>query len=79
MLQLVLHLPPHSYQLVPMDQQLPQIALLLARYPQSGKPILQHQPQQQFGIPPVGLLFAYLRGPDPARIPKPQLMPQFGQ
>ena len=77
MLQLVLHLPPHPYQLVAMQQQLPQIPLLRARHPDPRKSFLQQQLQQQLSISSVGLLFAYFQGSDLARISQPQLVPNL--
>ena len=44
-LQLVLHLGAHLHQLVPVQQQLPQIALRGRGYPNPRKTVLQHQLQ----------------------------------
>jgi hypothetical protein len=78
-LQAVLHPRPYLHQLVPVNQQLPQIALLPARYPQPGKPALDQQLQHVGRVPPVRLLLPHIAGPDLRRIPDPHLMPQFAQ
>ncbi len=43
---------------MPVPEQLPQIAILWAGYPDSRKAIFQQQLQQQLGILAVGLLLA---------------------
>jgi hypothetical protein len=44
---------------VPVPQQLPQIAILPARYPDLRKAIFQHQAQQQPGIVSIHLPLAH--------------------
>lgn len=64
---------------MPVHQQLPHVALLLARYPDAWKPVLPHQFQDQRRVAPVGLLLARLGRPDLGRISYPQLVPTLGQ
>ena len=61
-LQLVLHLRAHPHQLVPVQQQLPHIALLRPGHPQPRKTVLQ---QQRSGCAPR------LAGPSSAAAPPP--------
>ncbi len=76
MLQSVLHPRPNLHQLVPVNQQLPQVALLRARRPQARKPAFQQQLQNVPRIALVGLLLAHITGTNLCRIPHPYLMTQ---
>jgi hypothetical protein len=79
-LQLVLHLGPHPHQLVPMQQQLPLVALGQRRHPlQIGKLIFPQQPRDQLRIPPVVLLLARFLAANLGRIPQPQPVPILRQ
>src|ERR1700722_3206866 len=64
---------------MPVPQQLPQIAILPARYPDLRKIIFQHQPQYQLRILAIRLLLAHPLRPDRGRIPGPQLKLQLRQ
>jgi hypothetical protein len=76
MLQLILHLGPHPHQLVPVHQQLPQVAFGQRRHPpQVRKVAVQQQPRDQLRIPPVVLLLARFLSPNLRRIPQPQPVP----
>jgi hypothetical protein len=59
----------HLHQRVPMLQQLPQIPLRHAGYPDARKIIFPQQLQQMARVPHIGLLFARSLRPDHARIP----------
>ena len=64
---------------VPVPQQLPQIAVLPACYPDPRKIILQQQVQNVLGILAIGFLFAYPLGADLGGVPDPQLDVQLCQ
>jgi hypothetical protein len=64
---------------VPVPQQLPQIPILPARYPDLPKAALQHQLQNQLRILAICLLLAYPLGADLGGIPDPQLKLQLGE
>ena len=76
-LQFVFHPAANLHQLVPMQHQLPQIALLPVRSPQPRKPAFHHQLQNVRCIPFVRLLLAHVTGPDLRRISDPDLVPQI--
>jgi len=76
-LQFVFHLAANLHQLVPMQHQLPQIALLPVRSPQPRKPPLNPQPQNVRRVPLVRLLLAHLAGSHLRRIADPDLVPQI--
>src|SRR6266576_3721935 len=78
-MQLVLGARPGLHLLVPMHQQLPHVPLLQRRHPDARKPILHQQGPQLLRVPPVGLLLAHFHGPDPRRIPHPQLVSALRQ
>src|ERR1700676_1283275 len=78
-LQLVLHLRADFHQLLPVPQQLPHIAHLLARHPQPGKSSVDQQIQNVLGIATVGLLLPHHQPPNLRRISDPQLVPHLGQ
>jgi len=78
-LQLVLHRGAHLHQLVPVQQQLPQIALRGRGYPNPRKTVLQHQLQQVGGVPGIGLLRAYRRGSNTGGIAHPQFVSPLRQ
>ncbi len=65
-----------STRLVPMQHQLPQVALLPIRSPQPWKAVFQHQLQNVGCIPLVGLLLAHVTGPNLRCISDPDRMPQ---
>src|SRR5579863_10267434 len=75
-LQPILNPRPPLHLLVPMHQQLPHIPFLQTRHPYPRKPILHQQLQQLRRVPPVRLLLAHFRRPDPRRVPDPQLHAQ---
>ena len=77
-LQLVHDPRPCLHHPVPMPQQLPQIAILPARYPDPGKAIFQQQLQNQLRILPVRLLLPHPLAADRGRISDPQLNLQLG-
>ena len=79
MLQPILHPRPNLHQLVPVNQQLPQIAHPRIRSPQPRKPSLQQQLQNVRRIALVGLLLAHIAGPNLRRIADPHLVPQLLQ
>src|ERR1035437_4947092 len=62
-----------------MPQQLPQIAILPARYPDLGKAIFQHQLQNQLRILAIRLLLAYSLRIDLGGVSDPQLKLQLGE
>jgi hypothetical protein len=62
---------------VSVPQQLPQIAILPARYPDLGKIVFQHQAQNQLRILAIRLLLARPLRPDRGRIPNLQLKLQL--
>src|SRR5260370_7600609 len=62
-----------------MPQQLSQIPVLPARYPDPRKVILQHESQNQLCILSIRLLFAYSFALDLGRVANPQLELQLGQ
>src|SRR5664280_3601118 len=62
-----------------MPQQLPQIAILPARYPDLGKAIFQHQLQNQLRILAIRLLLAYSLRTDLGGVSDPQLKLQLGE
>src|SRR5579859_3134511 len=62
-----------------MPQQLPQIAILPARYPDPWKIILQQQAQNVLCILAIGLLLAFALPGDLGGVPDPQLEVQFRQ
>jgi hypothetical protein len=64
---------------MPVPQQLSQIAILPARYPDLGKIIFQHQPQYQLRILAIRLLLAHAFRVDCRSIPSPQLELQLGE
>ena len=76
-MQFVFHLAANLHQLVPMQHQLPQIALLPVRSPQPRKPPLNPQPQNVRRVPLVRLLLAHLAGSHLRRIADPDLVPQI--
>src|SRR5258708_36595746 len=76
MLQFVFHPAAYLYQLVPMQNQLPQITLLPVRRPQLRKPPFHHQFQNMSRVPFVGLLLAHVTGPDLRRISDPDFVSQ---
>ena len=77
MLQFVFHPAADYHQLVPVQHQLPQIALLPVRCPQARKTSFHHQLQNVGCIPLVRLLLAHVTGPDRGRISDPDLVPQI--
>jgi hypothetical protein len=76
-LQFVFHPAADHNQLVPVQHQLPQIALFPVRRPQAWKPSFRHQLQNVRRVPLVRLLPAHITGPDLRRIPDPDLVPQI--
>src|SRR6202035_2179203 len=64
---------------VPMPEQLPQIPVLTARYPDLRTIILQHEFQNQLRILPIRLLLAHSSGSDFCRISDPKFHLQLGQ
>src|SRR5260370_16577114 len=62
-----------------MPQQLSQIPVLPARYPDPRKVILQHESQNQLCILSISLLFAYSFALDLGCVANPQLELQLGQ
>jgi hypothetical protein len=76
-LQFVFHPAAYLHQLVPMQNQLPQVALLPIRRPQTRKPVFQHQLQDVRRIALVRLLLAHVTGPDLRRIPDQNRVPQI--
>jgi hypothetical protein len=54
-----------------MPQQLSQIAILPARYPDVGKVIFQQQAQNQLRVLAIRLLLAHPLRPNRGRIPDP--------
>ena len=64
---------------VPMPQQLPQISVLPARYPDPWKIILQQQAQNVLCILAIRLLLAFALPRDLGGVPDPQLKVQFAQ
>src|SRR5215831_14544203 len=78
-LQLVHDPGAHLHHPMAVPQQLPQIAIVPARYPDLGKIILQHELQNMPRILPIRLLLTYSLGLDLGRVPPPQLHLQFRQ
>jgi len=78
-LQLIHDPRAHLHQPMPVPQQLSQIPILRARYPDSRKVIFPHQSQQQSGILAVGLLLLHSSGFDLRGITDPYLEPQLCQ
>jgi hypothetical protein len=76
-LQLIHHPCARLHHPVPMPQQLPQITILPARYPDPRKIIFQQQSQNQLRILAIRLLLAYPLRTDLGRVPDPQLKLQF--
>src|ERR1035437_1060766 len=64
---------------MPMPQQLPQITILPARYPDLRKVIFQHQSQNVLRILAIGLLLAFALPGDLGGVPDPQLEVKFRQ
>ena len=67
----------HLHQPVSMPQQLPQIPIRCVGYPDPGKTVFHHEPQQELRILSIGLLLSHpfcanLRG-----VPDPQLKLQI--
>src|SRR6516162_1624536 len=83
MLQPALYPRADRHQLVPMNQQLPQVTLLRTRCPQPRKTILYQELQNVGCIPSVRFLLANVAGPDLSCIPNPDfvayLLQQFAQ
>src|SRR6266481_1950172 len=73
-LQLVLRPNPQPYQPPAMDQQLSLLPLFNRGRPDFGKVVLQQQIQDVRCITPVGLLLAYLFGPNRGRVSDQYLM-----
>jgi len=69
----------HLHHSVPMPQQLPYIAILPARYPDPGEPILHQQMQNMPSIFTIRLLLAYSLRSDLGGVADPQLELQFPQ
>src|SRR5262249_44744790 len=74
-LQLVLDPRPHPYQMLAMNQQLPQVPFRHRRDPDLGKAIFHHQLQNQLRCAPVMLLLPPILPGDRSCIPDPQLVP----
>ena len=60
-----------------MQQQLPQFLVLHRWLPDGRKTLLHQQSQNVPGIPLVGLLLAWSRSANRARVPKQKFMTQF--
>src|SRR2546428_7460999 len=78
-LQLIHDAGAYLHHAVPVPQQLPQIPVLPAWYPNLRKVILQHESQNQLCILSIGLLFAHSFALDLGRVANPQLELQLGQ
>ena len=78
-MQLVHDARAHLHQPVAMPQQLPQIAILRVRYPDSREAIFQQPPQQQLPVLAIGLLLAHSFGADRGCVADPQLKLQLVQ
>src|SRR6266478_4023901 len=74
MLQLILDAGSHLHQLVAMQQQLPQVALLRTRHPDGREPARRQQLQQMIGVALVVLLFADRGRANAGRVADDQLM-----
>ena len=61
---------------MPVPQQLLEIPILPARYPDPGKAVFHHQSQNQLRVLPIRLLLAYSPGPNLGRVSDPQLNSQ---
>jgi hypothetical protein len=72
-LQLVHDSRPRLDHSVTMPQQLPQISILPARYPDLPKAIFEHQSQNQMRILAIRLLLAHSLLANLGGIPDPQL------
>src|SRR5260370_2855363 len=77
-LQLIHDARAHLHHPVSMPQQLSQVPVLPARYPDPRKVILQHESQNQLCILSISLLFAYSFALDLGRVANPQLELQLG-
>ena len=77
MLQFVFYPTTDQHQLVPVQHQLPQVALLPVWHPQARKSAFHHQLANVLCVPLVGLLLAHVTGPDLRRISDPDLVPQI--
>ena len=75
-MQFVFYPAANLHQFVPVQHQLPQIALLPVCCPQPRKTPFHHQLQNVRRVPLVRLLLAHVTGSDLRRIPDPDLMPQ---
>jgi hypothetical protein len=76
-LQFVFYPAANHHQLVPVQHQLAQIALLPVRHPQPRKPALLDQLANMLRIPLVGFLLAHITGPDLRRISDPDRVPKI--
>src|ERR1019366_6812935 len=76
-LQLVHDPRPRLHHPVTVPQQLPQISILPARYPDPRKAIFQQQSQNQLRVLAIRLLFAHPLRADLGGVPNPQLKPQL--
>src|ERR1700674_2923235 len=79
MLQLILDASPHLHQLVAMQQQLPQIALLRTRHPDGGELSDLQQLQQMIGVALVVFLLAHRSRPNASGVTDEQFMSQLPQ
>ncbi len=79
MLQTIFHPRPNLHQLVPVNQQLPQIAHRRIRSPQPRKPTLAQKRQNVRRVALVGLLLAHITGPNLRCIADPHQVPQLFQ
>src|ERR1019366_3610189 len=78
-LQLVHQTRARLHHPVPVPQQLPQIPILPARYPDLRKAIFEQQSQNQLRILAIRLLLAYPLRADLRCVPDPQLKLQLGE
>ena len=76
MLQLVLYPRASLDQLVAVDEQLPLVAHLCIRHPDTRKSAFDQQRQDMSRIALVGLLLAHVAGADLRGFTDPYLMPQ---
>ena len=76
-LQLIHDPCPQLHHPVPVPQQLPHIAILPARHPDPGKPILHQQAQNMSSILPIGLLLADSLRSNLGGVTDPQIDLQF--